>query len=409
MPRKPKQAPIQCQYFSWHLRQRDGVFYADGRNNKPNLGKHSLNTRDRQEAESRLRQLDLHKAVEIGLAEAPRELRSATSLSIKDGWARYLSRCEDPEIIGGVAPATYDRYNAVRDKHVQFCAASSIGCWTEIDKTTTNDYGRWLAKTKGLADRTIVLELNVVCSVVKWLVEENVLPPTCRFLLKLSKPDGTTTYCYTKDQVKRMIAFCGSDPDLNWMRHVITGLATSGLRIGELGKLRWSDIDADFCNIRLTDERARPRRRQSGNERRIKGKRGRAIPVNPALRKLLAQLPRHRDGLVFRAQRGGKLRDRCVLAALQGRVIKPLAEEFPTPAGEIGFEHGTVHGFRHYFVSEAFRNGATDAQLMEWLGHRDSQLLRIYRHLRPEDGHRQMERIDFLGLGEESQQPRSTA
>ena len=42
MPRQPKHAPIQCQYFTWHLRQRDGVYYGDGRANKPSLGKHSL-------------------------------------------------------------------------------------------------------------------------------------------------------------------------------------------------------------------------------------------------------------------------------------------------------------------------------------------------------------------------------
>ena len=191
------------------------------------------------------------------------------------------------------------------DKHVQFCAANNLTCWDQIDKKTTRDYGRWLAATKSLADRTITLELNLVCSVSKWLVEEDFLPSKCRFLLKLSKPDGTTTYPYTKAAVVRMLEFCRADPDLNWMGHVITGLATTGLRIGELGKLRWSDIDADVSNIRLTDERARPRRRQSGNERRVKGKRGRAIPINPALQKLLIQLPRHRDGLVFRAQRGG--------------------------------------------------------------------------------------------------------
>src|SRR3954471_16457098 len=106
---------------------------------------------------------------------------------------------------------------------------------------------------------------------------------------------------------------------------------------------------------------------------------------------------------------GGKLNDRIVLKTLQNQVIKPLVGEFPTPEGEIGFEHGTVHGFRHFFASEALRNGATEAQLVAWLGHRDSQLLQVYRHLRPEDGNRQMQKIDFLGLCEESQQPRNTA
>jgi integrase len=391
------------------LRQRDGVYYGDGRANKPSLRKHSLDTRDREAAIKQLHQLDFRKAVELGLAKPEVGKGDAAPLSIVDGWAAYLARCEDPEILGGVSPATRKRYTAVRDKHIQFCATSGVDCWSQIDKKATNDYGRWLAKKRDLADRSIVLELNLVCSVVKWLVEENYLPPQCRFLLKLSKPDGTSTFCYTKDQVRRMIAYCSAEPALGWLGNIITGLVTTGLRINELGKLRWTDIDFTAGTICITDERARPRRRQSGHERRLKGKRGRALPLNLGLRTLLLKLPRHRDGVVFRGKNGGKLNDRRVLEAVQKLVITPLVGEFPTPEGEIGFEHGTVHGFRHYYVSEAYRNGASDAQLVEWLGHRDSQLLRVYRHLRPEDGHRQMQQIDFLGFCVEPHQPKNTA
>jgi len=408
MPRAST-STIACRYFVWRLFQRQGVWYADGRRAGQNLGKHSLESRDRDAALRALQELDLHMAIRAGLVEAEEPQILETDLSIVDGWATYLLRCEDPEILGGVSPATRKRYRAVQDKHIQFCAVSGIACWSQVDKKATNDYGRWLAKKKSLADRTIVLELNLVCSVVKWLVEQNHLPPHCRFLLKLSKPDGTTTFCYTKDQVRRMIGYCDAEPALGWLGRVITALATTGLRINELAKLRWTDIDFAADTIRLTDERARPRRRQSGSERRVKGKRGRALPLNPALRSLLLQLPRHKDGLVFRSKSGGKLNDRRALEALQNRVIMPLVEEFPTPEGEIGFEQGTNHGFRHYFASEAFRNGATEAQLVAWLGHRDSQLLQIYRHLRPEDGHRQMQRVDFLGPCEESQRPKNSA
>ena len=48
--------------------QRDGVYYADGRSGKHKLGKHSLGTRDREEAIERLKVIDRKKAVELGLA-----------------------------------------------------------------------------------------------------------------------------------------------------------------------------------------------------------------------------------------------------------------------------------------------------------------------------------------------------
>ena len=98
-----------------------------------------------------------------------------------------------------------------------------------------------------------------------------------------------------------------------------------------------------------------------------------------------------------------------MLEALQDRVIVTLNEEFPTPAGQIGFANGVPHGFPHYFCSEAYRNGATDAELLEWLGHRDSEMMKLYRHLRPEDGQRKMGQINFLGSDDEKDQQSDVA
>jgi hypothetical protein len=53
----------------WLLGQRGGVYYADGRTNHPGAGRHSLGTRDYNEALDALKQLDLVKAVELGLAD----------------------------------------------------------------------------------------------------------------------------------------------------------------------------------------------------------------------------------------------------------------------------------------------------------------------------------------------------
>ena len=398
-----------CDNFTWYLRRKQsGVYFADGRiNSKYSLGKPSLGTRDREEALRRLRELDLYKAIEVGLVQ-PNNATKSNDVDINLGWQLYMERCEQPEITEGVSPATQQRYRAVRDKHVKFCKRKNYKNWAEITKKSTKEYGAWLAK-QGYADRTIVLELNLICSVVKWLVEEEQLPPSCRFLLKLSKPDGSTTFCYTKPQVVRMIAFSEETSDLAWLGQTITALSTSGLRINELACLRWTDIDFASNTIRLTDERARPRRKQTGKERRIKGKRGRALPLHPAFRKVLKDLPRHIDGLVFHGQKGGRLSDRRVLEALQRRVIEPLAGEFPAPDGEIGFTDGTVHGFRHFFCSEAYRNGAKDAELLDWLGHRDSQIMRLYRHLRPEDSHRRMEQINFLGSDDEGDRENDVA
>jgi integrase len=87
-------------------------------------------------------------------------------------------------------------------------------------------------------------------------------------------------------------------------------------------------------------------------------------------------------------------------------VIGPLAEKFPTPEGEIGFEHGRLHSFRHFFVSQAFLGGASEGEIREWVGHRDSEMVEHYRHLGRKDAVRRMEQISFLDL-DASEQERS--
>jgi hypothetical protein len=54
MPKKRKNELIRCRHFAWRLGVRDGVYYADGRSNKPNAGRHSLGCRTNSEAMERL-------------------------------------------------------------------------------------------------------------------------------------------------------------------------------------------------------------------------------------------------------------------------------------------------------------------------------------------------------------------
>ena len=102
------------------------------------------------------------------------------------------------------------------------------------------------------------------------------------------------------------------------------------------------------------------------------------------------------DGYVLHASKGGSLHSRNVLEAFIDNVIEPLKRKFPTPAGDVGFEHGRLHSFRHFFTSQAFLSGVSEGEIREWLGHADSKMVEHYRHLRNEDSQRKMGQIDFL-------------
>jgi integrase len=66
-------------------------------------------------------------------------------------------------------------------------------------------------------------------------------------------------------------------------------------------------------------------------------------------------------------------------------LIDPLKKTFPTPPGEVGFEHGRLHRLRHYFCSQAFLGGASEGEIREGLGHADFKMVEHYRHLRSDD------------------------
>ncbi|MEX2357514.1 MAG: tyrosine-type recombinase/integrase, partial [Pirellulaceae bacterium] len=182
---------------------------------------------------------------------------------------------------------------------------------------------------------------------------------------------------------------------------VIVMLAHTGLRISELVDLRWEDIHFQSQTIRIADERSSRAKTKAGSARTTKGKRSRSLPMHLQVEELLQAMPRHRDGFVLHAARGGRLRSRNVLHDFIEKVIEPLTPQFPTPAGEIGFAEGRLHSFRHYFCSQAFLGGAAEAEIRDWLGHAESKMVEHYRHLRSEDAVRRMRTLSFLDVGED--------
>ena len=52
--------------------------------------------------------------------------------------------------------------------------------------------------------------------------------------------------------------------------------------------------------------------------------------------------------------------------------------------------------FRPFFVSQAFTAGATEAEIMSWVGHRDSRTVALYRHPGNRNVQRKMQQINFI-------------
>jgi len=159
--------------------------------------------------------------------------------------------------------------------------------------------------------------------------------------------------------------------------------------------LRWTDIDFESNVIKLIDETAKAVRGRK--TRQIKNRRSRSFPIHEDLLGILKQAERHSDGRVFHGPRDGALSPDVARRTLIKEVLAPLADQFPTPAGETGFADGRLHSFRHYFCSTCANTGVPEQVVMRWLGHRDSLMVRHYYHLHDDEAQRQMQRVNFVG------------
>ena len=65
-------------------------------------------------------------------------------------------------------------------------------------------YGNWLSKDH--ADRTAYFELTLLKSVNSWLIKDKHLPPDCKLIYPLRKPQGTDTHCYSRFEVSAMVS-----------------------------------------------------------------------------------------------------------------------------------------------------------------------------------------------------------
>jgi integrase len=396
MPKKRNKEQIVCPYFAWLLGQRNGVFFADGRSNRVNAGRHSLGTRDRSQAMENLRQLDRVRALELGLAHSSiLNAGEPALLDLNEGESLYRNHVARPLIVGGAGKKTQKRYRAVFAKFRKFALDNGVANWNSVTKNVLTAYAAWL-DGEGYAYATEYLELNTLKQTIKWFVEEGHLPPSALIRYPLAKPTGTDTYCYRPVEVAAVLDFCRNQDELNWLADIVTALACTGLRISELAALRWDDFDGDLRTLRIADER-HSRRRSASQARRTKTGRSRAFPVHPDLAAVLTKMSRSNDGVVFHGPLGGRLKADTVRRILVRDVLENLKDKFPTAEGDVGFEHGRLHSFRHYFCSVAAQAGTAEHTVMSWLGHSSSKMVRHYFHLHDDESRRQMQRINFLG------------
>ena len=219
--------------------------------------------------------------------------------------------------------------------------------WEEL-----RDYLRWLQKSRTLSDRTI----NGVISQLRFFTIYVLHKPWDDTQLPMRKFDEYIPYVPSQEQTWQFIS---SIPDLK-QKTMVTLLYSSGLRIGEVCRLRYEDVDRKNMRLHIT---------------RCKNRSDRYAILSKAALDLLTQYwfecgrPR---GYLFPKQNG---EDRPIDTFFLSRHIHAHEDR-------LGWEHRiTCHSFRHAFGTHLYENGTDLLTIKELMGHKSLYSTTVYVHL----------------------------
>jgi integrase/recombinase XerD len=251
----------------------------------------------------------------------------------------------------GKAPGTVRRYRSGLEAFARYMQSLKLSYLDELSVTVLEGYGGFRTGVEKCDVKTVYNDALIIKGLFKWAAKPS------RGFIKVNpaldwetpEPVKPKRFCYTAEHVNRL-----ESGVRDWLRSVVTVLAWTGLRIGELVNLRWKDIDFGerLVHIRIRDDW------------KPKGKCDRAVPMHP---KVEAVLRSCRVGeFVFRGPRGGKLKETYALECLKAdqRALKlPEAD---------------LHGFRRFFATTMMRAGVDAETVRQWGGWKSLETMLRY-------------------------------
>jgi integrase len=214
-------------------------------------------------------------------------------------------------------------------------------------------------KKKDLAAQTQKHVLSLIVRIDRWgsksLDDYDKIP----FKIEYPRLNNEKTEVLTPEQFKRLIDVIEAYPDIQ-VRNFVKMVLHTGMRRGELFKLRWEHVNFDTGFILIKDP---------------KGMIDQKIPMNEAAKELLQNHPRpFPDSSFVFPGRGGK----------QRVCINKRVNEIKTLAG-LPKDFRPLHGLRHVFASMLASSGQVDMYtLQRLLTHKSPAMTQRYAHLADE-------------------------
>ena len=198
-----------------------------------------------------------------------------------------------------------------------------------------------------------------VLGLLKRIVSFGVSRQLCgnlNFKVEPVKVDNMKTEDLTPEQLRRLLTAIDNSKDIQAANIMRLALYT-GMRRGEMFKLKWNDIDFQRGFISIRDP---------------KGGTSQKIPLNEEARQVLETHPRKAENVFVRPD--GKS------FTYIWRRVNPIKEAAGLPA-----DFRALHGLRHTYASMLASSGKVDLYtIQKLLTHKSPQMTARYAHLRDE-------------------------
>lgn len=207
---------------------------------------------------------------------------------------------------------------------------------------------------KSLSAQTVWHVLELLRRISNYAVKKNICQGLS-FRVEMPRVNNVTTEDLGPEQMRDLLAVLHENAGTDAADMMLLALY-SGMRRGEMFRLRWDDIDVEKRFIRL---------------RNPKGGVDSSIPLNDQALELLRNHPRSDSDFVFPGKGGG-----------QRVCVKRAVNELKEKAG-IPKNFRALHGLRHVYASMLASSGKVDLfTLQKLLTHKSPVPTMRYAHLR---------------------------
>ena len=272
---------------------------------------------------------------------------------------------------------TNKAFRTIKREHAVIKALKSFFGNTELKKIDSLSIERYKAKriADGLKASSINREIEVLSYMLSKALEWKYIVDKPK-IKKLKIPKSPPKFL-TVEEIQRLINYSS-----NWLKPILVILRNTGMRIGELLSLNFSDIDMANKTITVRSTKT--------NDYRV-------IPMNRELYTLLGILHAHYINprtQVVTPRNSNQME--YVICFPDGGRINSIRTSFNKACKYSGVR-ATPHTLRHTFASHLVMNGADLVTVKELLGHSQITTTMIYSHVSEEHKSKALEKLVTLG------------